>query len=133
MPSRSREKEVALSPKAVQSLFSYDEVTGLLSWACPPRRGVSIGPAGVRNSDGYLIQATYQQNNRNRGCRKDNVTGIKGVTLNKAAGTFTAKIIVDKKRTTLGTFRALEDAAAARQEAELRIFGEFSPLYKEAA
>ena len=176
MPARSREKEVALSPEAVRLLFSYNSETGLLSWARPPRRGVSIGPAGVRNDDGYLIvgykghlymgihiiwcwmtgewpehgvdhkdldqandvwsnlrQATYQQNNRNRPVRKDSETGVKGVQVNKRNGKFRARITVDKKIIHLGEFLTLAAATAVREKAEVRLFGEFSTLHKEAA
>lgn len=172
MPLRVREKENDFSPEAVRSVFSYDPLTGLLSWRKPPRRGVAAGPAGHRNADGYLIvgyrgheymgahliwvlmtgewpgdgvdhenrrafddrwinlrSATYAQNNRNMGVRKDNRTGVRGVGINGRTGAFTARIRKDGKTTHLGDFRHLDEAAAVRATAEIKMFGEFSPLH----
>jgi len=41
--------------KELNDYLSYDPVSGEISWIKPPRMGVSIGEAGGKDKDGYLI------------------------------------------------------------------------------
>ena len=75
-----------------------------------------------------LRAATYTQNNRNRGVRKDNKTGVRGVIAPQRTSRYEARIRVDGKEIRLGRFDHLADAAAARRDAEMKYFGEFAPM-----
>jgi hypothetical protein len=75
-------------------------------------------------SDNRLInlrEATKQQNNRNACKRKDNTSGIKGVSWHKASSKWAARI--GNKH--LGLFVSKEEATAVREEEVKRRFGEF--------
>ena len=50
--------------------------------------------------------------------REDNVTGVRGVVLDRRSGKFIAQLQFRGKRYRLGTFKELSDAANARREAE---------------
>jgi hypothetical protein len=78
---------------------------------------------------GNLRAATYTQNNQNCRIRKDNQTGVRGVMFDGRRNQFFARIGVDGSPLWLGYHATLEAAAAARHAAELRHFGEFSPLH----
>lgn len=56
--------------------------------------------------------------------RKDNQCGVKGVYQNR--GRWIARINVNKKHIVLGRFNTMEEAAAARREAEIKYFGEYN-------
>lgn len=75
-----------------------------------------------------LRAATVTENNRNRGIRKDNKTGVRGVRKPPRTSRFEASIRLSGKEKLLGRFDRLEDAAAVRRAAEMRYFGEFAPL-----
>ena len=53
-----------------------------------------------------------------------NQCGVKGVY--QSRGRWIARINVNKKNITLGSFDTLEEAAAARREAEIKYFGEYN-------
>lgn len=76
-----------------------------------------------------LRPATYTQNNQNKTIRKDNTTGIHGVGFDARRGKLYARIVVDGQGIFLGESRDLHVAAAARRAAEIKHFGEFSPLH----
>ena len=54
--------------------------------------------------------------------KKDNKSGARGIWLTKS-GKYHAVISVNNKRHCLGTFERIEDAVAARHEAEMKYFG----------
>lgn len=58
---------------------------------------------------------------RSRKARKDNKTGVKGVSL-ISNGKYIARIVVNYKEIHLGTFETLEEAKQARINAEKRFF-----------
>nr|DAK90425.1 MAG TPA: ethylene-responsive transcription factor [Caudoviricetes sp.] len=65
-------------------------------------------------------------NSRNRKARKNNTTGVAGVTIRKRKDgsiVYRASISSDNGKVLLGTFYSLEDAAKARKEAELKYWG----------
>jgi hypothetical protein len=72
-----------------------------------------------------LREATPQENQYNVGVRKDNSTGVAGVSWHKQVQRYRAYIMADGKPTHLGLFDTLEAAAAARAEAEIEHFKEF--------
>ena len=73
-----------------------------------------------------LRLATRSQNNTNSGLRRDNTSGIKGVSWYPRYGKWEAKICIDGKPTRLGYFNTIEDAASARAEAAKKYYGKFA-------
>lgn len=71
-----------------------------------------------------LRAATVSQNNMNRRVGKNNILGIKGV--GKQGNKYRASITVDGKGIDLGPFSSLEEAVAARLDAESKYQGDFS-------
>ena len=76
----------------------------------------------LNNRIANLRPATRLQNSANVSRRKDNTTGVKGVTFDKQHGRFRA--YVGHRR--IGLFHTLEQAAAARREAAERLHGKFA-------
>lgn len=56
----------------------------------------------------------------------NNTSGHKGVHLNKKSGKWVARIGLNSKRITIGTYDNFEDAVKARKDAEMTYYGEFS-------
>lgn len=75
-----------------------------------------------------LRKATRTQNAQNKSVRSDNNSGVTGVSFDKARGRWASRIKFGGKYIALGRFRDIEDAIRARSEAELKYFGEFSPV-----
>ena len=73
-----------------------------------------------------LRYATRAQNNINGAPHRNNKSGTKGVSFVTRTGLWDARIKVNGKVLTLGQHQRLDDAVAARREAENRIYGEFS-------
>ena len=88
----------------------------------------------LNNRKYNLRSCTAQENSINKGKRKDNTSGITGVSLNKSRNTWVAQITVTKKTITIGSFKNKDDAIKARLKAEAEYYGEFAPqkyLFKE--
>jgi len=66
-----------------------------------------------------LRETTQGENLKNQGRRKDNRTGVTGVTWNSNANRWHARIQVDGKGVHLGTFTTFSDAVNARKNAEV--------------
>ena len=78
------------------------------------------------NRKDNLRICTYKDNNRNMPMRKNAKSENRGI-YKSAKNSWVARIKVNKKDIYLGTFKTLEDAIAARQQAEIEYFGEFAP------
>jgi hypothetical protein len=72
-----------------------------------------------------LRLATNQQNNYNRGARKDSLSGFKGVYWSNTKNKWYSQIRVNGKFSHLGTFEILEEAVAAYNIAAQELHGEF--------
>lgn len=70
------------------------------------------------NSIDNLRLASRTLNARNTNLRADNTTGHKGVIKSKTTGKFCASLKIRNVRKHLGTFTTIEDAIAARKDAE---------------
>lgn len=73
-----------------------------------------------------LREASISENNRNRKKQSNNTSGFKGVTWNKAANKFQAKITTNKKTKSLGYFRSAEEASLAYMAAVKGEHNEFA-------
>lgn len=96
----------------------------------PIPRGMTIDHMNGDGTDNRLANlrlATRAENHRNKQVSKANRTGVRGVYVHSQTGAYTAQITTDGKCRHLGCFSTLEDAAAARREAELKYHGEFAP------
>lgn len=74
-----------------------------------------------------LREANRAENSVNRKVPSNSSSGVTGVTFYKANGRWRAHIKVKDKKMSLGYFKTLEEAAAARKMAEVKYFGDFSP------
>jgi len=83
----------------------------------------------LNNNMENLREATRQQNGFNRGPQKNNKIGIKGVR--KFGNKYRATIIVNGKNKHLGLFFTIEEARLAREEAENKLFKEFSVFKRD--
>lgn len=78
-----------------------------------------------------LRDATISQNEMNKGIRKDNTSGFKGVAFDSRSGKYIAKINVRGEKYPLGYFREAEHAGAAYRIAASVIHGEFARFSHE--
>lgn len=99
-------------------------------------RKIMNAPKGIRidhinrnkldNRKENLRPCTNIENCRNIGISKRNTSGYKGVKRAQRANRWEAYISVCGKKIFLGSFIELEDAAKAREEAEIRYYGDFA-------
>lgn len=73
-----------------------------------------------------LRGATKAQNEMNKGLRCHNTSGATGVYWSRAAGKWQAYIRIDGRSRYLGVYQNIDDAKAARREAEIALFGEYA-------
>lgn len=82
------------------------------------------------NNKGYspdnCIWATRKIQNRNQRVRKDNNTGIRGVSWDKDIKMFSVSLNCNNKLMYLDHFNTIEEAAEARKQAELKYWNERS-------
>ena len=81
----------------------------------------------LNNSLSNLRLATASENQRNASLRKDNRSGIRGVSWFKASGKWQVQIRFGGKQHYLGYFEDINEAAAARKAAEVKYHKEFMP------
>jgi len=73
-----------------------------------------------------LRQATMSENQHNRSKSKRNSSGVKGVSLCKATGKWTAQIMANREYHFLGKFKSIEEAKASYEQAANNLHGEFA-------
>lgn len=85
---------------------------------------------GLRNDNRWdnLRLATPLQNSHNRKRRRDNTSGRKGVHWDAKNSKWRARITIDGKERSLGSFLDIEEAAMAYASAAADQFGEFARL-----
>lgn len=79
----------------------------------------------LNNRISNLRAATRGDNLANSRLRADNTTGGKGIT-KRPRGTYVVRIAHQGKRHHIGSFATIEEAAAARREAAIRLHGAFA-------
>jgi HNH endonuclease/AP2 domain len=82
----------------------------------------------LNNQKSNLRLATSSQNKINRGPRKDNKSGYKGVSWHKQQEKWTARIMTSGKYLSLGLFKDIRLAAQAYNEAAVRYYGAYAWL-----
>lgn len=78
------------------------------------------------NRKANLRLCTSLQNLMHRGAHKTNVTGMRGVHLDRARNLFKARIKKDGKEIFLGRFKTIEEAAKRYDAAASALHGEFA-------
>jgi hypothetical protein len=73
-----------------------------------------------------LREATHGQNVQNSGPRKNNKSGLKGVSFDKSVGRWQARIMSERKLYLLGHFDTPEEAHAAYSEKARALHGAFA-------
>lgn len=86
----------------------------------------------LNNNPANLRLATKPQNAQNAKTPKNNTSGYKGTYWNKKVNKWQASISINKRLVHLGVFSTLEEAVAARNEAEIMVYKEFSPLLSKS-
>ena len=71
---------------------------------------------------------SIQENSMNQTMRKTNKSGVPGVHWCKSTNKWVAQIAYKYKHINLGRFEKLEDARKAREDAEMKYFGEFRAM-----
>jgi len=84
----------------------------------------------LNNQKSNLRLANSSQNKCNRGPRKDNKSGYKGVSWHKTNQKWTARIMVDSKYKHLGLFKDIKDAVIAYNKASETYHGVFAFIIK---
>ena len=80
----------------------------------------------LNNQRSNLRLATSSQNKCNRGARKDNRSGFKGVSWHKKNKNWNVRIKADNKYLLIGIFQDKFEAAKAYNEAATKYHGEFA-------
>lgn len=73
-----------------------------------------------------LRPASRAENNHNAKLRKDNTSGVKGVTWHRRLGKWQAQIQENGKHVSLGCYDSVEEAARAVRGARQRVAGAFA-------
>lgn len=85
-------------------------------WILDPPKDRVVDHVNRNPLDNRLINlriATIGENNQNVGIRKDNTSGIRGVTFKKTTSKWEARISLNGKRISLGCFESIEEAKQA--------------------
>lgn len=103
---------------------AHRAIWAMLSGHWPTAKIDHINGDRSDNRAANLRCASDTENSFNRGVRRDNALGIKGVHRHEC-GRFCAQIQVNGRKIYLGLFGTAGEAAAARIEADKRHFGDF--------
>lgn len=75
---------------------------------------------GLNNKWENLRSVHHSVNGKNQKTHSTNTSGISGITYRKDSGKWRARITVDDKSISIGTYRDKQDAIQARKEAEIK-------------
>lgn len=85
----------------------------------------------LNNQKENLRVCTHQENSMNKKIANSNNSGYPGVYWGEVQGRWIARIGLANETIRIGTYISWEDAVKARQEAEIKYFGEFKNEYLE--
>lgn len=85
---------------------------------------------GIDNRKENIRVCTCLENKRHYSVRRDNRTGIKGVSWDKRRQKYRVQISIKGKRLWLGTYNSLSDATTIYNEAARQYYKEFAYLNK---
>lgn len=83
---------------------------------------------GLNNRRSNLRICTQSQNSKNQGLKKNNTSGLKGVSFNKKNSKWVARISVNNKRIHLGSFNSKEKAYEKYCNASKKYHKEYSKV-----
>lgn len=84
-----------------------------------------INGDGLDNRKSNLRICTQAENTRNHSALSNNTSGCTGVSYSKHNNKWHAYITHDNNRLTIGYYNTKEEAAEARKQAEIELFGEY--------
>jgi hypothetical protein len=87
-----------------------------------------INRNGLDNRKCNLRICNHSQNEANKGLRRDNTSGVKGVYWNKRYSKWHARIRLNNGRIHIGYYDNIEDATDAYQSKSKELFGEFAEI-----
>lgn len=96
-----------------QEVFSTHRLTFLYHHGYMPEMIDHIDGNTQNNKIENLRECNYNQNNHNAKMRKDNTSGIKGVSFHKVTNKWRARVMVEKKSKELGLFDSIQQASEA--------------------
>jgi len=82
----------------------------------------------LNNKRENLRITTQAKNSINKSIQSNNTSGVTGVVWNSANRNWNAQIKLNRKNINLGVYKNFDDAVKARQDGELKYFGEFNPI-----
>ncbi len=90
-------------------------IAWLLYWGVWPKHQIDHIDGNDQNHRiGNLRDVTHTVNMQNARIRKNNTTGVSGVSLIKKSGLFSVELYINGKKNRLGSYRTIEEAAAVR-------------------
>ena len=102
--------------------YKAHRIIWAIHYGAPPTGDIDhINGIKTDNRIENLRLVNNAENSKNQSRRKDNKSGITGVTWDKAAGKWRACIRISGKTQYIGLFCDIEKAADARKSAELRL------------
>ena len=87
---------------------------------CPCDQIDHINGVKDDNRISNLRAVNNHENQKNRSMRRDNKSGVNGVFWHNPTGKWTAQVRVDRRCKHLGLFDTIEEAVAARKEADIK-------------
>lgn len=84
-----------------------------------------INHNGLDNRKANLRICTNRENNCNKDFKRSPLSGYTGIRYNSKVGSYYVRIMVNKKEVSLGHYSSLEEAIMARNQGEIKYFGEF--------
>ena len=111
-----------------KTLFSHRVAWAIFYGSWPDGEIDHLNGNGQDNSIKNLRIASRAENSMNRRTPKQNTSGYKGVTWNKARKRWQAQISANRKTIYLGRFDRIEEAASAYKSASKRLHGRFAKM-----
>ena len=97
-----------------------------LHWIIVGKRFDHIDLNPLNNRRNNLRPATYRENSQNGPLRKNNTSGVTGVSWDINKNKWCVHIQIDGKKTYLGSFIEKDDAIRTRLRAEQKYYGQFA-------